>query len=185
MQRWPLPILLLILAITGCPSSDTGGGAAGSGSEAGSGGGAAEDAGAPTYENVSAILGGPEQTKIGACAASSCHGGDGTGKAGLNFKTAKDLTAVLVDVPACENSKLMRVKPGKPDESWLWIKLTANIKDTVEGKLIYDGTPTTCVGVATGFGTRMPQVVGSFQKLSDAKLALIKAWIEDGAPGPK
>jgi hypothetical protein len=133
---------------------------------------------------VSLILGGPEQAGIGSCAASSCHASDGAGKAHLNFKTAKDLTEVLVNVPACENTKLMRVKPGNPEESWLWIKLTGAIQDKTEGKLVYAGTPSTCSSVATGFGSRMPYAAGSFDKLSAAKLAIIHDWIVGGAPGP-
>jgi hypothetical protein len=180
-MRLTLPTLVLCLAFcaAGCPKDNktSGGGGAGMGG-AGTGSEAPID---PTYANVSMILGGPEQAGIGSCAASSCHGGD-VGKAGLNIKKVTNLTEALVNVPSCENSSMMRVKPGDPEHSWLWIKLTADVVDTTEGKLVYSGTPTTCTGVATGFGTRMPQVVGSFAKLSDAKLNAIKGWIMAGAP---
>ncbi|HEX7481127.1 MAG TPA: hypothetical protein VF331_25210 [Polyangiales bacterium] len=171
-MRYGAIFVATTLALAGCSSSSST-----ANNDAGTG--------TPDYASVSAILGGREQPGIGACAASSCHGGDQAGHGGMNFKTAKDLRALLVNVPACENSSLMRVKPGDPDHSWLWIKLTAPIHNTIDGQLTYSGTPSTCSGVSTGFGTRMPQVYGTFDKLSDAQLALVKGWIEAGAPGPK
>jgi hypothetical protein len=137
----------------------------------------------PDYAAVSAILGGPEQgAASGSCAfGGTCHGA-GTGKANLNFKGAADVAAVLVNVPACENSAMLRVAPGDPDNSWLWIKLTAEA-DPTTGLITHPGTPSTCAGVTNGFGTRMPQV-GGFAKLADDKLAVIREWIEGGAPGP-
>jgi hypothetical protein len=56
------------------------------------------------------------------------------------------------------------VKPGKPAESYLWLKLTA---DPADGSIV---------------GARMPLNPLTGQgKLSDAELADIKAWIEAGA----
>ena len=134
---------------------------------------------------VSEILGGPEQgTSIGSCAAGSCHGGDGARQAHLNFKKAPDLATALVNVTSCENNAMKLVVPGDPEHSWIWIKLTADIEDTNSGKLIHEGTPSACAGVATGFGSRMPYVVGLFDKLPAEKLAVIHDWIEGGAPGP-
>lgn len=164
-------IVSALLAACGGDDSGNGGGA-------GMGGNVVAD-----YAAVSAILGGMEQPGAGSCAfATSCHGGTGPGKAGLNFKTVADLRDVLVDVPACENSSMMRVAPGDPDNSWLWIKLSADIKDEKTGLIEHEGTPSSCSGVSLGFGTRMPQVAG-YAKLPDEKLAVIKAWIEAGAPG--
>jgi hypothetical protein len=160
------------LAACGDGGGDDGGGA-------GMGGSAKGD-----YAAVSAILGGPEQSGSGSCAfVSSCHGGTGPGKANLNFKEGADLIETLVNVPACENDSMMRVKPGDPEHSWIWIKLTAEA-DPNTGMISPGGTPSKCTGVSTGFGTRMPQVSG-FAKLSDDKLAIVKAWIEAGAPGPE
>lgn len=137
------------------------------------------------YAAVSAILGGTEQAGSGSCAfAATCHGGTGAGKAQLNFKAGADLHEVLVNVPACENDAMMRVTPGDPEHSWLWLKLTAEIMDDGTGRIVHDGTPSACSGVSLGFGTRMPKVPG-YAKLADDKLAVIRAWIEDGAPGPK
>jgi hypothetical protein len=138
-----------------------------------------------TYEDVSEIFGGPEQEGIGSCAAGSCHGMSGIrARAELNFKEEPDLTAVLVNVQACENPAMVRVKPGEPDASWLWVKLTAPITDTTTGLIDYAGEPATdCSGVTNGFGTRMP-FQAPFTGLPEEKLHLIKTWIEDGAKGP-
>lgn len=157
----------------------------GCGDDGGSGGGGSGGGGdvRGTYEDVSVILGGPEQAGIGSCAASSCHGGD-RARAELDFKEGPDLIAVLVDVPACENPAMVRVKPGDPDASWMWVKLTGPITDTNTGMLDYEGTPATdCTGVVNGFGTRMP-FQAPFDGLPEDKLNLIKTWIEDGAKGP-
>jgi len=135
-----------------------------------------------TYEDVSMILGGPEQPGIGSCAASSCHGGD-RARAELDFKQGPDLTAVLVNVPACENPAMIRVVPGNPDASWLWVKLNTPTTDPA-GLIDYAGTPATdCSGVTIGFGKRMPDQA-PWNGLPEDKLHLIKTWIEDGANGP-
>jgi hypothetical protein len=142
-----------------------------------------EDEPRGTYEDVSLIFGGPEQgAAIGSCSASSCHGGS-RARAELDFKQGPDLITVLVNVPACENPDMMRVTPGNPDESWLWVKLTHPITDTASGLIDYPGTPADCTGVINGFGTRMP-FQAPYSGLSEDKLHLIKTWIEDGAKGP-
>jgi hypothetical protein len=178
-----LAVAMVMTVGCGDDSSDDTGGAGGAGGAAGSGGTGGGNFTRGTYEDVSAILGGPEQMSIGSCAASSCHGGS-RAQAELDFKAPMDLTEVLVNVPSCENPAMDRVEPGDPENSWLWIKLTGEVQDTNSGLLSYDvGTPAACTGVTTGYGTRMPQV-GGFDTLSDEKLFKIRTWIEDGAPGP-
>jgi hypothetical protein len=156
---------------TGCGDDGSSGGTAGSGGS-----------GTPTYEEVSAILIGDAPMKVGSCGAMTCHGGTGSASAKLTFKASDDFTAAIVNVPACENPDLNIVEPGDPEKSWLWIKLNAEIKDTNTGKIVYDGTPSDCV--TSGFGTRMPGI-NPYDKLSQAKLDTIEAWIKGGAPGPK
>lgn len=180
---------VLMSMLAACGGDDGDGGTSGSGSAGTTAGTGVAGTGAGTgaapsgdYANISRLFGGPEQAGIGKCAASSCHGG--TGKAGLSFKTVPNVADALVDVPSCENSSMVLVKPGSPDESWLWIKLTAEINNTNDGLIQFEGTPSTCSGVSTGFGTRMPQVLGSFAKLSDTDLESIRLWIVAGAPGP-
>lgn len=178
-MRYAAMFLGAMLALAGCNSNK-------SALASGDGGADAAAVLSPDYATVSKILGGPEQSNIGTCAAGSCHGGTGNAHAMMNFKTAKNLVEVLVNVPACENSSMMRVKPGDPDHSWLWIKLTAAINNTNDGMITFAGTASACPGVssAVGFGTRMPQVFGSFDKLTDAELGAIKGWIAAGAHGP-
>ena len=187
-MRYGVLTLAIVCALAACggDDGDDGGGAAGTGASTGAGAGTGAGTGGPepSDANISRILGGPEQTSIGKCAASSCHGGGSTGKADLNFKTATNVAEALVNVPACENNDMVLVKPGSPDESWLWIKLTAEINNTREGLIQFEGTPSVCSGVATGFGTRMPQVLGTFDKLSDTDLESVRLWILAGAPGP-
>lgn len=66
----------------------------------------------------------------------------------------------LVNVPSVE-SKLLRVKPGAPQESYLLLKLEGTHLD------------------AGGSGARMP--FGA-PPLSDETLQRIRSWIEQGAP---
>jgi hypothetical protein len=177
MRHLVLGCLAFSVAVIGCGDDDGSGGTKDAGNAYGTGA-------APDYDAVSVILGGPEQMGIGSCAAgSSCHGGDTKAKANLNFKTTSDLAALMVDVPACENNAMMRVKPGSPEESWLWVKLTAEIESEDTGKIVFEGTPSACSGIPTGFGTRMPQI-SPFAKLSKEKLDVIYDWIKGGAPGP-
>lgn len=68
--------------------------------------------------------------------------------------------ASLVNVPSVE-SRLARVKPGKPEESYLMHKLDGTHLD-VEGQ-----------------GERMPF---GFPPLSDEVRARVRAWIAAGAP---
>ncbi|HEX5655605.1 MAG TPA: hypothetical protein VFX59_00350 [Polyangiales bacterium] len=135
-----------------------------------------------SYEDVAALLGVGE-SRGSTCALASCHGASGEGE--LSLPPGADLRALLVDVPACEAPGLSLVKPGAPDESWLWIKLNGEIEDEDSGDLVVDpkwGEPGTNCRGADGFGKRMPRVAPF--RLAPSSLATIRAWIANGAPGP-
>ena len=92
-----------------------------------------------------------------SCTSPSCHGSNA---GGLNL-TSGNAYNQLVNAQSigdgAHNPPLLRVKPGKPDSSFLIIKLTAP---------------------GTTQGTIMPQVGG---KLSDDKINAIRRWIANGA----
>ena len=100
------------------------------------------------------------QTLNGSCAISGCHVGSSP-KALLNLQTGKAYSQ-LMNNPIQNDAALKRysrlVVPGKPDSSFLYIKLT-NPK-TDEGEL-------------------MPQRTGT---LSKEELDAIRSWITRGAP---
>ncbi len=74
--------------------------------------------------------------------------------------TPKAAYATLVGVPSAE-TKLKRVEPGKPDESYLLRKL--------EGTHVAAG----------GTGERMPM---GAEPLPPEQIAKVRGWIEQGAP---
>jgi len=80
-----------------------------------------------------------------------CHG-DG-GNAGLDLRAGSS-HGNLVNVPSTE-SALSRVEPEDPDNSWLYLKVTAQ----------------------QNVGTEMPPGSG----LDTTSAALIRTWIEEGA----
>jgi hypothetical protein len=87
-----------------------------------------------------------------------CHlTGDEVGGMALHAGAAYKTT---VGVPSLE-SPLVRIRPGKPDESYLVAK--------IEGRQAEVG----------GAGARMPLEAAP---LSSEEIALIRAWIEAGAP---
>jgi hypothetical protein len=148
-----------------------------------------------TYEEVHDIF----QSN---CAVSSCHGGTGNGAAQLNLSEPDGIpfTEIMVDVPSCQYDAMPLVTPGDPENSWLWIKLIADHDE--RGKIVFtpdaswdhgltpdangDLPRSECpltVGGMLSFGTRMPMT--SRTGLSEDRLATIRAWIENGAPGPE
>lgn len=119
---------------------------------AGCGPGTTDDPGRPTFTRVFNEVLGPR------CSGRFCHGSATGG--GLVLVGRADAHRALVGVAAggaaCGSSGSLRVAPGDPDASLLVQKL--------EG--------------AAGCGTEMPPGA----RLADADLALIRAWIEAGAP---
>jgi hypothetical protein len=87
-----------------------------------------------------------------------CHGAKSP-KAKLNLSAATAKQA-LINVPSDEVPQLVRVKPGDPDNSYLWQKLQHT--------------------AAKGKG--MPRTTFSSKRLPDAQLDVIRQWIQAGAP---
>ena len=125
-----------------------------------------------------------------SCAFIRCHGGAVRGGAGLWFGQTTSIREPLVNVVACEYSKMMRVAPGDVANSWMMVKLTAP-QDPQTHAILFspaaDWVPNPNCGLdpadsGGAFGVRMPQT-GMFQLDSDS-LGKLAAWIEAGAPGP-
>jgi hypothetical protein len=128
-----------------------------------------------------------------SCAFVRCHGGPTRGGADLWYGQTTSVRGPLVNVVACEYSKMMRVAPGDPANSWMMIKLLSP-QDPKSHMISFSPAPDwvpnpNCVGLvppdADGggrFGFRMPET-GMFQLDSDS-IAKLAAWIEAGAPGP-
>ncbi len=138
------------------------------------------ESGSLAHDQVAAILGAGPEGK-GSCSISSCHG-EIIASAGLDLTVSADLTKLLVNVPACEAPSLMLVKPGEPENSWLYIKLTG---ETLTKKELKPdpawGEPGKDCEEASGFGKTMPE---SGSPLSAEQIEQIRSWIADGAPGP-
>jgi hypothetical protein len=92
------------------------------------------------------------------CALSGCHAGSNPAQ-GMNLSDGQAY-ANIVNVQSNESS-LLRVKPGEPDESYLVHKI--------------QGTQ----GSVGGSGGQMP--LGG-TPLTQAQIDLIREWITDGAP---
>jgi hypothetical protein len=125
-----------------------------------------------------------------SCAFVRCHGGPTRGGAGLWYSQTGSIREPLVNVPACEYDKMMRVKPGDVANSWMITKLEAP-QDPQTHAIAFspqaDWVPNPACGLdpngASGrFGLRMPET-GMFQLDADS-IAKLVAWISAGAPGP-
>ncbi len=92
------------------------------------------------------------------CAFSGCHAGSNP-TLGLNLSAGQSHGSI-VNVPSQEVPALMRVRPGRPDSSYLVHKI--------------QGTQ----GSVGGFGDRMP--LGG-APLTATEVATIRAWIAAGA----
>ncbi len=88
------------------------------------------------------------------CAGAGCHG---TGQGGMMFTDAKGFYAATVNQPAQSDPSLMRVKPGDPEHSLLFQRLSASA------------------------AVRMPSG-GPY--LDDWTLLRVEGWICAGAPPP-
>lgn len=152
---------------------------------------------APTYENVATIF-------ESSCSFNSCHGGT-RGAARLNFDEAIAdgvlFTDLLVGTPSCEYDRMPLIDPGRPENSWLYIKITQahdedgyiafTPADDWEPPVLRNGDGTlrrqTCPlvedsGGEISFGTIMPD--GSSNGLDMRRATAIREWILAGAPGP-
>lgn len=107
----------------------------------------------PTYTSLS-------QNVFVGCSTQACHGGL-TPRGNLNLEPGKayaSLVGAQPDNEAARADGLLRVSPGNPDKSFLLTKLH----------------PIT----QAAYGAQMP--VGG--RLSDAQIAAVRQWIEQGAP---
>jgi hypothetical protein len=147
-----------------------------------------------TYEQVAGIF-------QRSCAFRTCHGGIGSGASMLNLEmpAGGSLRDELVGVPSCQYSAMPLVDPGDPANSWLMVKLEGPHamgrieftpaaswdpgieRDPATGRYPASQCPLTQDGEIS-FGTLMP--MGSARGLPASDLAVIRAWIEAGAPGP-
>jgi hypothetical protein len=140
------PLLLALVACAACAAAE----------------GPATDAGVartiePTYEAIEA------KVFLASCATSSCH--SSTGRAG-GLDLSKDGWEALVGVEpknaAAKAAGLKLVVPGKPEQSFLYVKVSQQ-------------------GLAAGMGQRMPNVGDPLG--ADAVWA-IETWIRNGATHP-
>ncbi len=92
------------------------------------------------------------------CATIGCHLAPFANE-GLDLFTPENVRGQTVGVPSTQSS-LLRVVPGRPSQSYLWLKLL--------------GTQAS-VG---GSGSRMPSAA---QGLDDDELAQVRAWVLEGA----
>lgn len=102
-----------------------------------------------------------QQVFAKSCTSASCHGT--TARAGGLTLTGADAYQQLVGAPsssaAAKDQGLLRVVPGRPDLSFLYLKLTGSL--------------------AAGMGDSMPLGAGH---VDQATLDTIEAWISAGAP---
>lgn len=89
------------------------------------------------------------------CAGSGCHSGNNPPD-GLRL-TAGDAYSNIVNVPAVQNSQLMRIEPGNPDDSYLVRKIQGS--GIVANRMPLGGPP-----------------------LSQEEIQMIRQWVIEGAP---
>jgi hypothetical protein len=113
-----------------------------------------------TVDNAVPVSFADIQAQVFGPICSVCHTGPTSGNlpSGMNLSSAASSYAALVNVTSIQQSGLLRVEPGNPDDSYLIRKL--------------EGGP----GITGG---QMPQG-GPF--LDQATIDTIRQWISDGAP---
>lgn len=87
-----------------------------------------------------------------------CHGTK-RAKARLDLSAGR-ARSNLVGIPSSERPEILRVSPGDPEKSYLWLKLDHSATE----------------------GSGMPKGLFFSKKLSQDDLDLIRLWIEAGAP---
>ncbi len=93
-----------------------------------------------------------------SCGGAACHIGEDMPAAGLDLSEGAVYTS-LVDRPSTQVADRTLVVPGDPDASWLMCKLRHDCDDRIGSRMPPPGAP----------------------ELADEDLAVIEAWIEDGA----
>jgi hypothetical protein len=147
-----LPLAALLLA--GCPSTDT------SGDDTDTADTEPADTVVDSDTDVDRFA--PVQALFDrSCATSGCHAAPGEPTTGLDLSAGAAYDH-LVGVDSAEQPELKRVAPGDLDGSWLWHKVDGSTTDV-------DPTDQT---------DAMPPPFG----LGEQDLAIVRAWIEAGAP---
>ncbi|MEI8257285.1 MAG: hypothetical protein WCJ30_16550 [Deltaproteobacteria bacterium] len=103
-----------------------------------------------------------------AVGGSSCHSATGTG--GRLRLDPASAYAALVGVASTQVPSMRMVEAGHASASFLLNKITGDM---------YTAVPA-CSSSTMNCGTRMPMLGG--QTLTDAQVALIRQWINAGAP---
>jgi hypothetical protein len=105
---------------------------------------------------------------------SGCHS-ETAPEAGMSLGghiSSADIVAKLVNVQARGGGQYVRIKPGNPDQSWLYLKITGQTSTC---------TPTSAGACSPGV---MPPDSGGALTVTPAEAAIIRQWITDGAVGP-
>jgi len=121
------------------------------------------------HEKVRPIL------EAAANKCSGCHSAAGP-EAGMSLGghiSSKDIVAGLVNEPSIGGGQFKRIVPGQPDQSWLYLKITA--------------ATSACKATSSSqcFTGPMPPSADGMTTVSAADAAIIKQWIMDGAKGPE
>ncbi|MBM4255669.1 MAG: hypothetical protein FJ147_07205 [Deltaproteobacteria bacterium] len=95
------------------------------------------------------------------CAASGCHGSSGA-QAGLNLESGQAFRNMIAK--SSEDATRLRINPGNSTASYLFQKVRAGGNIT---------------------GGRMPLGCSGNNCLTDAEVATIQSWIDEGAPPPQ
>jgi hypothetical protein len=82
------------------------------------------------------------------------------------------VVANLVNVPSVDGGQFFRVVPGDPDQSWLYLKASAQAAEAG------------CVGSSCNVQS-MPPGAPEEGRLTADELGRLRQWILDGAPGPE
>ncbi|HEY3494090.1 MAG TPA: hypothetical protein VGK73_05365 [Polyangiaceae bacterium] len=104
---------------------------------------------------------------------STCHD-DGSPEAGMSLGghiSSANVVANLVNVPSAHGGQFMRVVPGHPEQSWVYLKASGLAASAgCEGN--------TCNSQS------MPPGATADRRLTAAELGALEQWILDGAPPP-
>jgi hypothetical protein len=118
--------------------------------------GVVDAASGTSFANVQPIF-----AKYGCTVAGSCHGGNNP-QQGLNLEAGQSFKNLLNK--STEDGTRLRVNPGNSAASYMFQKIIAG------GNIS---------------GSRMPLGCGGNNCLTDADIATIQSWIDEGAPPPQ
>jgi hypothetical protein len=107
---------------------------------------------------------------------SGCHSETGP-EAGLSLGgniSSRKIVDAIVNKASIDGGQYKRIVPGQPSQSWLFLKVT---NMAMSAGCVASSTAQCLTGV-------MPPDSSGHVTLSDADIATIKQWINDGAAGP-